>query len=61
MTGMIDMSGKPRSDEDLQEAIDCITMIAVKYPTVLPMLTVNVMNIRDCLRELQSRRKADNG
>ena len=60
MAGMIDMSGKPRSDEELQEAIDCITTVAVKYPTVIPMLTVNVMNIRDCLRELQSRRKADN-
>jgi len=53
---MMDMTGKPRSDEDLQDAIDCITVIAVKHPLVLPMLTVNVCNIRDCLAELQVRR-----
>ena len=56
---MVDRTGQPRSDEELQEAIDCITVIAVKYPTVLPMLTVNIMCIRNCLLELQVRRKME--
>lgn len=59
MSAMVDMSGQPRSDEELQEAIDCITTIMVKHATVLPLLTVNTTNIRDCLRELQKRRQQD--
>ncbi len=59
--GMVDMTGRPRSDEELQEAIDCITTIMVKHATVLPMLTVNALCIRNCLQELQQRRYRDAG
>ena len=59
MTGMVDVTGQPRSDEELQEAIDCITLIMTKHATVLPMLTVNAMCIRNCLQELQQRRNQD--
>ena len=56
----VDMTGEPRSDEDLQEAIDVITTIAVKHALSLPpMLVVNLMNIRSCLHELQARRLFD--
>ena len=58
--GMTDMTGQPRSDEELQEGIDCVTTIMVKHTTVLPMFTVNALLIRDCLIELQTRRKKDN-
>lgn len=57
MLNFTDKTGEPRSDEDLQEAIDVITMVAVKYPMAIPPLTVNLGNIRDCLKELQHLRK----
>ncbi len=53
---MVDKTGQPRSDEELQEAIDCVTTIMLKHATVLPMLTVNALSIVDCLRELQTIR-----
>lgn len=56
---MVDMTGQPRSDEELQEAIDCINEIMVKHALVLPLLTVNAGTIRGCLIELQQRRNAD--
>lgn len=55
----IDMSGQPRSDEELQEAIDCINVVMVKHALVLPVLTVNAGTIRDCLLELQQQRRGD--
>lgn len=57
MAEMVDMTGEPRSDEDLQDAIHCINVIMVKHATVLPLLTVHAGIIRDCLLELQERRK----
>ena len=54
---MMDMSGKPRSDEELQEAIDCVKTIMVKHTTVLPFFTVHALLILDCLRELQHVRQ----
>jgi len=54
--GMVDMTGQPRSDEDLQDAINCIETIMVKHPTVLPLLTVHAGIIRSCLKELQQMR-----
>jgi len=54
---MIDESGKPRSDEDLQQAIDAVGQIMVKQPLVLPLFTVHAGIIRDCLLELQIYRK----
>lgn len=54
---MVDMTGQPRSDEDLQEAIDCVKTIMVKHSTVLPLLTVHAGIIINCLEELQTVRK----
>jgi len=54
---MIDMSGQPRSDEELQEAIDCVKTIMVKHSLVLPLFSVHALTIVDCLRELQYFRK----
>ena len=57
LMSMVDMSGKPRSDEELQEAIDCVKTIMVKHPTALPFFTVHALLILNCLEELQSIRK----
>lgn len=53
----IDKSGEPRSDEELEEAIDCVKTIMVKHPLALPLFTVHALLIVDCLRELQLLRK----
>ena len=55
---MLDTTGKPRSDEDLQEAINCVKTIMIKQPLVLPLLTVHAGIIINCLEELQYLRKA---
>lgn len=55
--GMIDMSGQPRSDEELQEAIDAMKTILVKHSFVLPLLTLQGPTIINCLEELQWMRK----
>ncbi len=59
MTGprMVDMTGQPRSDEDLQDAINAVTEIVVKHAMVSPLFTVHAGIIRDCLLELQAMRK----
>jgi len=54
---MIDKTGEPRSDEELQEAIDACKEIIVKHTLVLPLFTVHAGIIMDCLRELQRMRK----
>lgn len=54
---MIDKTGQPRSDEELQEAIDCVKTIMVKHSTVLPLFTVHALTILNCLEELQNLRK----
>jgi len=56
MTSMVDKSGEPRSDEEIQEAVQCVKEIMVKHSTVLPLFTVHALLIMDCLRELQARR-----
>ena len=53
---MVDMSGQARSDEELQEAIDCIKTVMLKHSLVLPMLTVNSGTILNCLEELKAYR-----
>lgn len=58
--GMVDMSGQPDSDDDIQDAINCINTVMVKHATVLPILTVHAGIIRRCLLELQRRRAKDN-
>ena len=52
----IDMTGQPRSDEELQEAINCVRTIMVKHSTVLPLFTVHSVLILNCLEELQTLR-----
>lgn len=59
MSSMVDMTGQPRSDEELQEAIDCVKEIMVKHSTALPLFTVHALLIMDCLRELQVRRRKE--
>ncbi|MBA7697026.1 hypothetical protein ES703_105684 [subsurface metagenome] len=54
---MIDETGQPRSDEELQEAIDCVKAIMVKHSTVLPFFTVHAVLILNCLQELQTLRQ----
>ena len=54
---MVDKTGQPRSDEELQEAINCVKTIIVKHALVLPLFTVHAGIILDCLRELQERRR----
>ena len=54
---MIDKTGEPRSDEELQEAVDCVKAIMVKHSTVLPLFTVHALTILNCLQELQTLRK----
>lgn len=51
------MTGKPRSDEDLQEAIAVCKQIAVKHTLVLPILTVHIFDIINLLEELQTLRR----
>jgi len=53
---MTDMTGKLRSDEDLQEAIDVVSEIMIKHATVLPLFTIHAMDIRSFLLELQQLR-----
>lgn len=57
MVEMIDETGKPRSDEDLQDAINAVKQIMVKQPTALPLFTIHAMIILNCLEELQGLRK----
>jgi len=54
---MVDKTGQPRDDEELQEAIDCVKTIMVKHPTVLPLFTVHALLILNCLEELQTLRR----
>ena len=54
---MIDKTGEPRSNEDLQEAIEAIKHAMVNPPLTHPMLVVNLMAIKELLLELQIRRR----
>lgn len=53
---MVDMSGQPDSDKNLQDAIDCMGTVMVKHATAIPLLTVHSGIIHRCLVELQRRR-----
>jgi len=54
---VVDRTGQPRTDEEIQEAINAVTEIVIKHPLVLPFFTVHAGTIRDCLKELQLRRQ----
>lgn len=53
----IDMTGQPRSDEELQEAIDIVKQIMTKHSLVLPLFTLHAACILNCLEELKAMRK----
>ena len=55
--GMVDMTGQPRSDEELRQAIDACKQIVVKHSLTLPLFTVHAGIIINCLEELQGLRK----
>ena len=54
--GMVDRTGQPRDDKEIDEAINAVEQIMVKHATVLPLFTVHAGIIRDCLIELRVRR-----
>ncbi len=55
---MTDLSGEPRSDEDLQEALDVLKSVFVNNRLDLPpMLTVMLPTTIECLVELQGFRE----
>jgi hypothetical protein len=54
---IIDETGQPRSDEDLQEAINVCREIAVKHTLTLPILTLHILDIISLLEELQVMRR----
>ncbi len=54
---MEDITGTLRSDEEIQEAINCVKTTMVTHSTELPLFTVHALLILDCLRELQSYRE----
>lgn len=53
---IIDKTGQPRSDKDLQEAIDVCKEIAIKHTLALPILTIHIMDIINLLEELKTYR-----
>ncbi|GAJ20901.1 unnamed protein product [marine sediment metagenome] len=57
MVNIVDKTGQPRSDEELQEAIDACKQIMVKQSLVLPLFTVHAGIIINCLEELQHLRR----
>lgn len=54
---MVDKTGEPRSDKELQEAIEAVKQAMVKPPITHPMLVVNLLAIKELLLELQIRRQ----
>ena len=56
---MIDRTGQPRTDEEIDEAINCIETVVIKHAIVIPTLTVQESTIRDCLIELRGGRLED--
>ncbi len=55
----IDMTGTPRTDEDIEDAIQAITEVMIKHATKIPILTVHAGIIKDGLEELLQRRRSD--
>jgi hypothetical protein len=56
---MIDMTGQPPSNQDVEDAIKAVTSVMVNPKTMLslpPELIVNLPNIRRCLMELRKLR-----
>ena len=49
----VDMTGEPRSDEDLDEAISVCKEVAIKHTLAIPILTIHIMDIINQLEELK--------
>lgn len=56
---IIDRTGQPVTDEELDEALKAVETILVKHSLVLPLFTINSMSIRRALIELKQRRELD--
>ncbi len=57
---MVDMTGQPRSDEELQEARTAVGKALInshEIAKVNPELAINLTTIHQCLGELQALRK----
>ena len=54
---IVDRIGQPRSDKELQEAIDCVNEILIKHALVLPCRYYPLFTTHACLLELQNLRK----
>lgn len=52
-----DLTGTPRSDEDLQEALEVVTKEMISRTPGNPELKVMLPTIIECLRELQGFRE----
>lgn len=53
---IVDLTGEPRSDKEIAEAIKAIKEVMIKYPLTIPILTVHAGIIKDALEELLERR-----
>ena len=53
------MSGQPRSDKDIEDAISVIKEVMIKHAVKIPILTVHAGIIKDGLEELLQRRRSD--
>ncbi len=54
---IVNKIGQPRSDKELQEAIDCVNEILIKHALVLPCRYYPLFTVHACLLELQNLRK----
>lgn len=54
---VIDMTGQPRSDQEIKEALRVVREILIKQSRVLPLFTVHAGIIMDCLKECLGARR----
>jgi len=58
---IINRTGQPVTEEELNDAIHAVEQILVKHATALPLFTVNGMAIRRALLELKNKRTMGSG
>jgi len=58
---MEDITGRPETNESIQEAIMVMKTIMVKHALVLPMATIMAPTVIHGLEELLQRRKTSKG
>lgn len=54
-----DRTGLPRTDREIEEAIDAVKECMIKFPLALPLFTVHAGIIKNGLEELLERRAKD--